>query len=469
MKSIFTVVKATSAIVAIVALAACGGGGGGGGGTSGVAVSKGVITAKGSVFVNGIRFSTTGATIKVDDNPGVENDLKVGMVIKVRGTSDDATKLGTATSIEARDALEGNIEAVNTANNTITVMGQVIKVEDNVTRLNDDDTVKVFAGANFVVGDRVEIDGFPDDNGGLRATRVAKKVSGEFEIKGFINNLTASSFDLSLLSGGATTLTVNFAAGALPAGAANGSIVEVKSLTAPAAGAITASLIHLEDRLGAAGEKVEVEGLVTSGTVADFMINGQRVITNAATLFEGGLESDFVVGAKLEAEGPLDASGAIVAVKISFRSSIKMEANASAVSATSLTLLGKTVAINQLTRIDNGPIADGDHLEVRASLDRDGNLIASRIVKKSASSQAFLQGPITASDSAAGTITILGNTILTNGQTEFRISTDSSEAAVTAATFFARLSPNITIVKVRWDNFTDIALAVKQAEIELGK
>ena len=469
MKSIFTVVKATSAIVAIVALAACGGGGGGGGGTSGVAVSKGVITAKGSVFVNGIRFSTTGATIKVDDNPGVENDLKVGMVIKVRGTSDDATKLGTATSIEARDALEGNIEAVNTANNTITVMGQVIKVEDNVTRLNDDDTVKVFAGANFVVGDRVEIDGFPDDNGGLRATRVAKKVSGEFEIKGFINNLTASSFDLSLLSGGATTLTVNFAAGALPAGAANGSIVEVKSLTAPAAGAITASLIHLEDRLGAAGEKVEVEGLVTSGTVADFMINGQRVITNAATLFEGGLESDFVVGAKLEAEGPLDASGAIVAVKISFRSSIKMEANASAVSATSLTLLGKTVAINQLTRIDNGPIADGDHLEVRASLDRDGNLIASRIVKKSASSQAFLQGPITASDSAAGTITILGNVILTNGQTEFRISTDSSEAAVTAATFFARLSPNITIVKVRWDNFTDIALAVKQAEIELGK
>ena len=468
MKSIFTVVKTTSAIVAIVALAACGGGGGGGG-TSGVAVSKGVITAKGSVFVNGIRFSTTGATIKVDDNPGVESDLKVGMVIKVRGTSDDATKLGTATSIEARDALEGNIEAVDPANNTITVMGQVIKVEDNVTRLNDDDTVKVFAGANFVVGDRVEIDGFPDDNGGLRATRVAKKVSGEFEIKGFINNLTASSFDLSLLSGGATTLTVNFAAGALPAGAANGSIVEVKSLTAPAAGAITASLIHLEDRLGAAGEKVEVEGLVTSGTVADFMINGQRVITNAATLFEGGLESDFVVGAKLEAEGPLDASGAIVAVKISFRSSIKMEANASAVSATSLTLLGKTVAINQLTRIDNGPIADGDHLEVRASLDRDGNLIASRIVKKSASSQAFLQGPITASDSAAGTITILGNVILTNGQTEFRISTDSSEAAVTAATFFARLSPNITIVKVRWDNFTDIALAVKQAEIELGK
>jgi len=468
MKSIFTVVKTTSAIVAIVALAACGGGGGGGG-TSGVAVSKGVITAKGSVFVNGIRFSTTGATIKVDDNPGVESDLKVGMVIKVRGTSDDATKLGTATSIEARDALEGNIEAVDPANNTITVMGQVIKVEDNVTRLNDDDTVKVFAGANFVVGDRVEIDGFPDDNGGLRATRVAKKVSGEFEIKGFINNLTASSFDLSLLSGGATTLTVNFAAGALPAGAANGSIVEVKSLTAPAAGAITASLIKLEDRLGAAGEKVEVEGLVTSGTVADFMINGQRVITNAATLFEGGLESDFVVGAKLEAEGPLDASGAIVAVKISFRSSIKMEANASAVSATSLTLLGKTVAINQLTRIDNGPIADGDHLEVRASLDRDGNLIASRIVKKSASSQAFLQGPITASDSAAGTITILGNVILTNGQTEFRISTDSSEAAVTAATFFARLSPNITIVKVRWDNFTDIALAVKQAEIELGK
>lgn len=352
------------------------------------------------------------------------------------------------------------------ANNTITVMGQLVKIEDNVTRLLDDDTIKVFAGANFQVGDDVQIDGFPDDNGGLRATRVAGLPSGEFEIKGFINNLTANSFDLSLTSGGATTLTVNFAAGALPAGAADGSIVEVKSLAGPAAGAITASLIKLEDRLGAAGVKVEVEGIVTSGTVADFLVNGQRVITNAATLFEGGVAADFAVGGKLEAEGPLDASGAIVATKISFRSNIKLEGNASGVGATGLTLLGKAVTINQFTRIDNGPIANGDHVEVRVTKSGDV-LIASRIIKKSASNQAFLQAPVTAFDSAAGTLTLLDSVILTSGA-QFRISTDSTEAAVNSATFFARLTANVSIVKVKWDSFSSLAAPVKEAEIELG-
>ena len=469
MKRIIDRLRLTGALVALTLLAACGGGGGGSGTASGPTVSKGVITAKGSVFVNGIRFNTAGATIRIDDNPGTESDLKVGMVIKVRGSSDDAAKTGVATLIEAHDALEGTISAVTPANNTITVMGQEVKIEDNVTRLNDDDTVKVFAGAGFQVGDRVEVNGFPDDNGGLRATRVAKKNTGEFEIKGFVNNLDADSFDLSLLAGGATTLTVNFAAGLLPAGTANGSIVEVKSLLTPAAGAITASAIELEDRLGAAGEKVEAEGIVTSGTVADFIINGQRVVTNSATVYIGGVAGDFALGAKLEAEGPLDGNGTIVATKITFRSNIRIQATASGVTSTSLTVLGKSVAINQSTRVVNGPIANGDYVEVRASLDRDGNLIASRIIEKSASNQAFLQGPVTAADSAAGTITILGSVLATNSQTEYRISTDSTEAAVNAAAFFGSLTANVTVVKVRWDNFNLISDPVKQAEIELGK
>ncbi|WP_026841028.1 DUF5666 domain-containing protein [Citrifermentans bremense] len=469
MKTSISSLTTSFVIAALAVLSACGGGGGGSSAPAGPAVSKGVITAKGSVFVNGIRFSTTGATIRVDDNPGTENDLKVGMVIKVRGVSDDATNTGTATLIEARDALEGTISSVDAAGNTITVMGQVVKIEDNVTRLNDDDTVKVFAGANFVVGDRVEVDGFPDDNGGLRATRVAKKTTGEFEVKGYINSQGANSFTLSLTPGGAATLTVNFANGALPAGAVNGSLVAVKSSAAPVAGAITASLIKLEERLGAAGEKVEAEGVVTSGTVADFMINGQRVITNASTVFVGGVAADFAVGGKLEAEGPLDADGTIIATKISFRSNIRLQATATALNATSLTLLGKSVAINQLTRVDNGPIVNGDYLEVRAGLDRDGNLLASRIIKKSASTQAFLQGPVTAVDAGAGSLTILGTALTTNGQTEFRISTNSSEAAVGAAAFFAAITPNVTVVKVRWDNFTALTNAIKQAEIELGK
>lgn len=467
------VVLVISGLVAALALTACGGGGGGGSSassTSGAAVSKGVITAKGSVFVNGIEYSTAGAVIKVDDNPGVENDLKVGMIVKVRGTSDDLTKKGTATQIEARDALEGKIDSIDAPNKTITVMGQVVQIEDNVTRLNDDDTVKVFSGANFQLNDHVEVHAVPDDKGGLRATRVAKKLTGEFESKGFVTALGANSFGLSLAPNGASVLTVNFATGALPAGTANGSLVEVKSAVAPIAGAITASLIKLEDRLGAAGEKVEVEGIVMSGgTLASFMINGQQVLTDAATVFEGGLSSDFAVGVKLEAEGPLNANGAIVATKISFRSNIKLEGDVTAFTAGSnLTVLGYAIAINPATTRIDGTIANGTHVEVRAMKDRDGNLLATRIVAQSASPRAFLQAPVSLANSAAGTMTILNTPVTSNGQTQWRISSTSSEQPVTAAQFFAQLKLNVSIVKVRWDALP-ITAPIKEAEIELGK
>ncbi len=463
-----------------VILTACGGGGGGGSSdgttaatdttptTAAASISQGVITAFGSVFVNGIEFSSGGAVVKIDDNPGTEADLKLGMVVKVRGTADDAARTGNAIEIEARDILEGIIEpgGVDAVNKTITVMGQTVRIEDNITRLNDDDILKTFASAAFQAGDRVEVHGFADDQGGLRATRVARKAQGEFEVKGFVATIGAGNFGLSLTPGGSATLTVT---GTLPAGAAVGSLIEVKASAAPLAGALTATAVQLEDRLGAAGEKAEVEGIVTSGTVESFVVNGQRVVTSSSTLFEGGLKADFAVGTKLEAEGPLDANGAIAATKISFRSNIKIEANASAVSASSLTVLGKSVAINASTRVDNGPLASGQHVEVRAFPDRDGNLVASRVVVRSASSRAFLQGPVSAKDASSGTLTILGVPVSTAGA-QFRISTDqAADQATSAADFYAQVKLNATIVKVRWNAFSATTAAVDEAEIQLGK
>jgi hypothetical protein len=430
---------------------------------SGDISSKGVVTAKGSVFVNGVEFHTGGAAVMINGIPATEDKLQVGMVVKVRGTVDDATQTGTATLVEANDALAGTISAVGA--NTITVMGQTVAIEDNVTRLNDDNitTVKTFADAGFHVGERVEVHGLIDDQGGLRATRAVKKAGSEFQVKGFVVS-TGNPFGLSLTPGGIASISVS---GSLPAGGDVGSIVEVKATAAPANGVVTATLVKLEDRIGVAGEKVEVEGIVMSGgTVDSFTINGQKIVTNASTLFEGGLKADFAVGVKVEAEGPLDASGAIVALKVMFRSNIKIEADASAVTASSLTVLGKTVAINTYTRIDNGPLANTQHVEVRAFLDRDGNLVASRVVVKNADVRAFLQGPASVN---AGVMSVLGVPVTTGVSTQFRISTDQPAAQATdSATFFAQVKNNVTVVKVRWAT-ADTTLAVEQAEIQLGK
>ena len=180
MKTLVDVFRfATLSLSSLLVLSACGGGGGGGGGfvpatsTASPVVSQGVVTAKGSVFVNGIEFSTVGASITIDDSPNrPEIELKEGMTVKIRGTSDDATKKGTAIQIEGRDALEGQIQAIDNARHTITVMGQTVRVEDNITRLNDDNTIKTFAAAGFALNDHVEVHGSADDPavGGIRAT-----------------------------------------------------------------------------------------------------------------------------------------------------------------------------------------------------------------------------------------------------------------------------------------------------------
>jgi uncharacterized protein DUF5666 len=391
-------------------------------------------------------------------------------VVKVHGIRDDVTQKGTATQVEARDILEGTIDNVDPVNKTITVMGQTVRIEDNVTRLNDNDAQKLFTDANFQLNDVVEVHGFADDpiRGGVRATRVFTKPAGtgEFESKGFVTGLGAGSFGLEVAPGVGATLTVNFTAGQLPAGTVNGSFVEVKSAVTPVLGVITASLIHLEDKIGAAGDEVEVEGIVTSGTLASFVVNGQQVVTSASTLFEGGVAADFAVGVALEAEGPLNASGAIAATKISFESNIKIEANASAVSATSLTVLGKVVTINQFTQTD--PVVNGDHVEVRAMFDRNNNLIATRIVKLGTSTKAFLQGPVTAADSTAGTLTIVGSLVTSDNGTSWRTSSTSGDAAVTKSVFFGQIQVNATVVKVKWDPFSSLGAPIKEAEIEIG-
>ncbi|MEW8155838.1 MAG: DUF5666 domain-containing protein, partial [Candidatus Thiodiazotropha endolucinida] len=80
-------------------LSACGGGGGGSASEDGTTITaRGVITGFGSIYVNGVRYHTNSTRFTVDDNPGTESDLKLGMVVTVTATlNDDNT--GNASSI----------------------------------------------------------------------------------------------------------------------------------------------------------------------------------------------------------------------------------------------------------------------------------------------------------------------------------------------------------------------------------
>src|SRR5512133_1609982 len=97
-------------------LTACGGGGGATtaadntSAPAAAAVYAGPITGFGSVIVNGMRFSSVGATLQDDDGQDINLDqLKLGMTVRVSGTADDSTQLGTASQLALVHGIRGAI------------------------------------------------------------------------------------------------------------------------------------------------------------------------------------------------------------------------------------------------------------------------------------------------------------------------------------------------------------------------
>lgn len=452
-------------------------------------ISRGAIERSGSVVVNGVEFKTTGAVLHLRDDRSTPDRvlqtetelldnklLKAGMVVTVKGGFDDNGTTGTATEIEFRNSMEGRIDDKGV--DFITVMGQKVIVDDKIKPVL----------STLAVGDDVSISGVPDDKGGLRASFVEKKTTSlnEFEAKGIVSNLAGNSFNLLVAPN--SSLAVTLGSGVtLPAGVANGSFVEVRTVTA--GGVVTATKVELEDELEAVeNEKAELEGFVASGTADDFFVDGIEIKSSAGTRFAGGIKADFAIGMKVEVEGALvkDAGGNFIinATKVSFKDNVRIDAIVSSVNAANtattgdITLLGKKVIIGNSTELkglsgstlDLASVSAGQELEIRGFVASNGtDIIATRIgirnlAPNSATFRPFLRGPVTASDAAAGTVTIAGITINTTSGTTFQ---NILDVQITGAEFFNAIVLNSTVVKVTWNApFSATSAAVRQAELE---
>jgi len=486
-RSPFAVASLAPPLAAALLLAACGGsstapagggvGGGGGGGGALSATSKGVVTAIGSVTVNGIRFDTSTAQIRIDDNPGrPESELKVGMVVKVKGSKDDVAGTGKATEVEAHHVVRGKVD--DKGGGVLKVGGHEVEIEHGTEFENH------ASGMNSIsVGERVRVHGHPTATGRFRATRVEKEAgsSEEFEVKGFVSDLALAggTFTLKVSPDAASSYAVTMAAGAtIPAGVVSGSSVEVRAASRPVAGALTATAVVLEDgKLGEAQAEVEVEGLVTSGNSTQFVVEGQTAATSGSTRWDNGLPADLATGVKVEAEGKLDTAGILQATKVSFRANVRIQGPVSTVVATSahegsFQVLGLTVRTDawtewkssgggggalDLTTIGTGPV------EVRGVPGQAGEIIATRIDATN-DNRLVLQGPVSSKDAAAGRLVILGLTAQAGASTEYR---DPFDALLSASAFFDQVTLPKTVVKVRSrDPISGTTLPAEQMEIE---
>ena len=296
-----------------------------GGGIGGTGISMGKITQAGSTIkVNGVSFDTGSAVITVDGSPGKLSDLRLGMIVTIRGTFNDDGITGKAESIDFKDNLEGPVEYIDIQNNIIKVLGKTILI-DNSTYFQPTGT----GIDDLIIGNIVEVSGFTegDNSSVIRATYIENKAtvfeSGttEIEIKGVINTLDVNTSTFYI-----GTLKVDFTNAILEElsidNLKNGLFVEVKSTDGlDSNGVLISSVVEAEKITPdyEEGDKAEVEGLVTSfsSPYEEFEVNGQPVSVSPHTQFENGTVEDIALNVKLEVEGNVDPYGVLIATEIS--------------------------------------------------------------------------------------------------------------------------------------------------------
>jgi hypothetical protein len=481
-----TTASRTLLLAAVTLLSACGGttsnpSGGGAGPTANLFL-KGAVTARaiGTMEVNGVAL-TTPAQVRIEGVQRPESELHDGMQVKVKVHADTTGHHGEGLEVEAEHAVKGKVETRDAT--TLSVGGQTVRVDDS-THFEDE----VARLASVSAGERVHVSGVPDDRGGLRATRIDKVAgaSDDFEVKGTVSALSASGFTLRISpdAGAADTYSVNLLGGAtLPAGLANGSFVEVASLKPVQTGqVIEASKINIEDGLaGQAGGETEVEGIVTSGSSASFVLAGTTVTTTATTSWTGGLPGDLLPGVKAEAEGTLGADGVLAATKVSFKASALLQGAVGALSVDgsgfgTITVDGVTVRIDALSeqRDAVASLVVGDLVEVRGGPGSGGSSVVATRVQRTGDDRPVIQGLVTAKDAAAGTLTVLGKTIAVgsvesgglHGHSDL---SGTSGPSMVSADFFAAITAGQTVVKARAKDaaaFVDPVLTAKEVELE---
>ena len=463
------------ALLLPVVLISCGGGLGttAGGGTGGTGV--GPVTGFGSVIVNGVKYKTGGAVIKVDNTISTESSLRIGMVVTAKGPFDDAGN-GTAVEIEYENNIEGKLTGIfDPITNNLEVMGQRVRI-DPLTLLDGIDNV-----AALTLSDTVEVSGQSDDNGVLLATyMVARPSSISFEIKGIVDNSVLTTFQLGRLKiNYATAIRVDLP----PAGPIdNGAIVMVRGSSGSfIAGTMTFTATVVERRavsLGSTGTREAIEGFVDnvlskSATSGDFLLNAPngtvRVLTDDNTVFQNGSINnalDLASGIKLEVKGTLDSTGRIRATLVSFRktSNLKVEADVQAIDSVTGAIRMLDNVLVDVTgatqfRDKTGPnpfgignIAIGNRLSILGYPDSGGRVVATRVERlnlTSPGSIVMIRGPITSPSppltGGDGSFVILRVKINTSPATKF---VDSGGAAISRDTFFTSATEG-TVVKVR--------------------
>ena len=483
-KSLLYSAVATATVIGITACSSGSGSDVAGIGGSGV-TSSGTITGFGSIFVNGVEFDTSSSSFSVDDNPGSESDLAVGMRVTVDGSVNADGVSGTATSVSFNDDLEGPVSNIQQlpydTTRTLTVLGRQVVIDSTTTSFDISGTLPgPFDFDNIADNNHVEISGFLDSNGVMKATRVELKNTNFnhngtiVEMKGTVENFNFPTFNLANTTGVTVDVTSAVIDNNLPGGIVDGAFVEVKG-TCSSGACTTINASNVENGLDDFNDNddVEVEGIITSLTDQNnFEVNGIQVDASNATRIPASI--NLVEDMEVEVEGPINGN-TLIASKVKDESNdIKIEATIFSVTPANSSfelepVSGQTitVVIDKSTEVDDEvssitnpddlitSLNSGEFVSIEGYDGGNGTVIASEIERMTSTDRddVIVQGKLEAITKDVS-IRVLGVTFSIDdiGETDFQ---DTSETDISQDAFIAA-APVGTMVKIK-DKDPDLA------------
>jgi hypothetical protein len=402
----------------------------------------GKIDAFGSIIMDGVEYATSGAQVTLDDQPGTESQLRVGQIVAIRGTLNDAGTSGTAMQVAFTGDVRGPARQIDLDNGTFVVLGQTVRVTDATLF---DDSLQPADLTSVQPDALVEVSGFANAAGEIVASRVDLTSGTTLQVRGTVQALdtTAHTFRIN-------ALTIDYS-GIAPNGAlANDAVVLVQGSPLSQSSALVATRVQVFAGLGAAAnDRGQIEGVITSFTSnADFVVNGQRVSTDGGTqLVLHGVTLAANVAVKVR--GTFNASGVLAASKVEAKqnslSLVRGPVDSVSASGNTLTILGITITTDTSTSFDDksslhirqfrlSDVRPGDYVEVRGTPAASGDGLAAVLIERDNPEQrSYLQGVVTSV--ANPNFTVLGVSVATDSQTNF---TGMGNQAKAAPEFFAQ-------------------------------
>lgn len=368
--------------------------------------TRGAISTFGSVFVNGIEYDSNQAEILLNGQTGgLEQALKLGMVVQLDGQLNADGSSGKAQKIEFRSAALGPISqltSLSSRTSKLRVLGLDILLNEETEYTNS-------SSSSLALGQLVEVSGFINANGELEAGYLGKKADSYQQGQLLALETRILSLNEAAKSFTCPNLVVDYAQARLATGLKVNQKIFITARGLGADGRLLAERIE-PDNSNTKVKTLQTEGILTSfTTISQFKLNDLNIDASKASLNKGSI-SDLKVGARVEVSGSLTANGTLEASKVTLKApgEVRIVGRVESLDLNNLSfsILGTRFSVDNLTRYRDSSddnlrfftlrnIRVGDQLAVIAK-QIGTSLITTQISRDRPQPQNDFRGPITA-------------------------------------------------------------------------